>query len=72
MQSLSSALFSLRAIAKVHGVNVATVHRALGTNDQNDPRGPGRCRGVCAGAWTGREEVPASTTANGNRVLDLR
>jgi hypothetical protein len=36
VQSLSRAQMSLRAIAKVLGVNVATVHRALGIIDRTD------------------------------------
>lgn len=36
VQSLSRAQMSLRAIAKVLGVDVATVHRALGANESAD------------------------------------
>lgn len=36
VQSLSRAQLSLRAIAKVLGVDVATVHRALGASDPTD------------------------------------
>jgi hypothetical protein len=37
VQSLSRAQLSLRAIAKVLGVDVATVHRTLGASNPNDP-----------------------------------
>jgi hypothetical protein len=48
VQSLSRAQMSLRAIAKVLGVDVATVHRALGANesaDSNDVEEPAPIRG---------------------------
>jgi hypothetical protein len=48
VQSLSRAQMSLRAIAKVLGVDVATVHRALGASDSaeiDDAEAPAPIRG---------------------------
>lgn len=71
VQSLSRAQMSLRAIAKVLGVDPATVHRALGADDQagaDDAEERALIRGR-----DGKQELPTpARAAIDGRMLDLR
>jgi len=69
VQSLSKAQLSLRAIAKVLGVDVATVHRSLGARGACGSRW---CRGAGADSGPGRQELPTPTPASCHGVLGLR
>jgi hypothetical protein len=65
VQSLSRAQMSLRAIAKVLGVDPATVHRALGTAnavDRDDPEEPASIRGRDGKSYPRRRRPRAPVT----------
>jgi len=75
VQSLSKAQMSLRAIAKVLGVDPATVHRALGAGDPagaDDDEGPALIRGRDGKSYPGRRrhQVPSACSICGETHVE--
>jgi hypothetical protein len=77
VQSLSRAWMSLRAIARVLGVDPATVHRALGAGDaidRDDPEEPASIHGRDGKSYPRRRRQQVATTCSicGESTTSLR